>query len=978
MNASLKPPGGEVAVAPDPGIAALALANWPGEVALLGTDLRVEWVNARCAARLGVAPADCVGLEWLALHPTAAVHVAEYQRAARGEGIELPPAPFAGPGRAGFGSATLQPLLRDGAVAGLLVVERELPLPAPGAKLADRREALLRAVAEASRDAIALLDARGAISFVSDAVLAMTGRAPQQYLGRSIFEFIHPDDLGEVREKMASGDVLRTPLRMRHVRYRFRHADGQWRWLESLAVNALHDPLLEAIIVDSRDVSAEVALEEALGRSRERFRLALECAQIGYYEWDVIGDTLTGLDEWCATRGVPPENGRPGHDARWETLVHPDDLGARRRSFAEHFRGETEFAEIEYRMRAGDGRWLWVFDRAQVTERTPEGRPHRVAGVCMEIDRRRQAELALRKSEFLYRTVAEFTPGFVCEISIEASGGMRLLWASEGFGQVFGVPAAEFHQRGFRAFFEPSQLEAGREMLQRLCRGEQLAEQVRVRHLDGSHRWLHLTLRPFLDHATGTAHAAIGLAHDITERKLAEDALRDSQLRLRALAENSTDWLLLVDPEHRILFVNRPIAGIPPEQLLGRSIVEFTPPHDLEGSRGFVDAALAGRDPQPQREQLLEDGRDGPRVLLLRAQPVRAGEAIVAVVLTITEITRQRRDERMLRLQARILETMSEGVVLVDSRGAICLTNPAFDELFGYRAGELAGGPIERLFRLDAAARRGADRRLRAQRAGDRAEPIELECLRRDGTAFAAACVVTPLSIDGAEHWLAVLNDVTERKLLERQILEVSNREQQRIGNDLHDGLGQELTGVALMLRGLATQVRRAHPEAIGEVDEIVGLLNQSIHNARTLARGLSPVSLERGGLVSALRTLAARTRETYGLATTLRTRLAQPLRLDEGAASHLYRIVQEALSNAMRHGRATRVRIQLSSDEAAIRLSVHDNGRGLPPESQRPSGLGLRTMRYRAHVVGGDLLVANHRLGGTIVRCVCPQGSRD
>jgi signal transduction histidine kinase len=79
-----------------------------------------------------------------------------------------------------------------------------------------------------------------------------------------------------------------------------------------------------------------------------------------------------------------------------------------------------------------------------------------------------------------------------------------------------------------------------------------------------------------------------------------------------------------------------------------------------------------------------------------------------------------------------------------------------------------------------------------------------------------------------------------------------------------------------------------------------------------------------------------------------------------------------------MRHGRASRVRIQLSADDVAIRLSVHDNGRGLPPEEQRSSGLGLRTMRYRAQVVGGDLLVANHRLGGTIVRCVCPQGARE
>ncbi len=308
----------------------------------------------------------------------------------------------------------------------------------------------------------------------------------------------------------------------------------------------------------------------------------------------------------------------------------------------------------------------------------------------------------------------------------------------------------------------------------------------------------------------------------------------------------------------------------------------------------------------------------------------------------------------------------------------IRLTNPAFDAMFAYAPGTLEGYPIDRLFRLDERVRSGAERRIRTQPPAENAEPFEFECIRRDGSTFAAACVITPLLIDGADHWLAVLNDVTERKVLEREILEVSNREQQRIGNDLHDGLGQELTGVALMLRSLTTRIRRAHPEALPEVDEVVALLNQSIHNARTLARGLSPVSLERGGLVPALRTLAVRARETYGLSLTLRTRLTHPLRVDESAANHLYRIVQEALSNAMRHGRATQVRIQLTSDDLAIRLSVHDNGRGLPPETQTATGLGLRTMRYRAQVIGGNLLVGNHRLGGTIVRCVCPQGARE
>ncbi len=1357
MNASLKDSGLDD-VAPAAGLATLALAQWPGDVAILDPELRVQWINERFARRIGLEAAECLGTDWLALHPTAAVHAAEYRRAARGEGLELPPFPARGPEGFGVYAATLQPLRSEAGVAGVLVTERDCPADTSAASLEQRRLALVQSMAEGNHDAITLLDASGGVLFASDAAEQLTGRSVATLIGRNIFEFIFPEDIRDLRSNVELGAVLRTPLRMRRVRLRFLHADGGWRWIESLAVNALHDPMLASIIVHSRDVSSDVALEEALrrrerrfstlteksedlvvvlgadgtavfesasisrifglrpreltarrilklihpshrrraieigrelmaqhgaerrldfmirdgaggyrwieailvdliedrdvngllinardvtarkfaeterdsaleeasvfvweqdlatrrirwlqdsaalqwlggigrehdesdwkslvhpddlgqvleaygrlecgaatilnveyrlrdvtgqwrrvlergqlagsnprtsgrlvrgvciditerrriedalARSREQFRLALECAQIGFYEWDVLADTLTGLDEWCVGHGVAPELGRPGHGVRWEGLAHPDDVGTLRRAFVDHLSGDTEFFEVEYRMRTVDGRWIWVFDRAQITARTADGRPHRIVGVCMEVERRRRAEVALRqtedrlaatvwgagigmweldiggagarwfndwcaqedlepcegpdhvdawdasihaedlpraaamfsdlvegrhevyeseyrirtrggrwvwifergratergpdgrprrivgicmniqarkeaeralrKSEHLYRTVAEFTPGYVCEVTFDASGRASITWASEGIEQVYGVPLGEIRRRGFTSFLDPDEIEPSRERARRIRGGEQVSQEIRIQRLDGSARWIHLTVRPIGELANGGVQAAIGLAHDITERKLAETALQESQMRLRSIAENSTDWLLLVDAAQRIVFANRAIETLTADRLPGMTLEAISPPQDRDRIRRFVAGTLAGEDLQPRFEQVLFDAPDGPRALLIRAKPVRAeGGGIVGAVLTVTEITRQRRDERMLRLQARIFETMREGVVLVDGRNGIRLTNPAFDGMFGYALGTLEGCPIDPLFRLDGTTGSGAEGRIPAQLTAENAEPFEFECVRRDGSTFAAACVITPLVIDGADHWLAALNDVTERKVLEREILEVSNREQQRIGNDLHDGLGQELTGVALMLRSLTTRIRRAHPEALAEVDEIVTLLNQSIHNARMLARGLSPVSLERGGLVPALRTLAVRARETYGLSLTLRTRLTHPLRVDESAANHLYRIVQEALSNAMRHGRATRVRIQLTSDDLAIRLSVHDNGRGLPPGEQTAAGLGLRTMRYRAKVVGGDLLVANHRLGGTIVRCVCPQGARE
>jgi signal transduction histidine kinase len=213
------------------------------------------------------------------------------------------------------------------------------------------------------------------------------------------------------------------------------------------------------------------------------------------------------------------------------------------------------------------------------------------------------------------------------------------------------------------------------------------------------------------------------------------------------------------------------------------------------------------------------------------------------------------------------------------------------------------------------------------------------------------------------------MRDITERKRLEQEILEVSGRERQSIGRDLHDGLGQELTGVALMLRGLAKRVQQRCPEALGPVNEIVGLVNQSIESARSLARGLLPVRTETGGLVFALRELASRSRDLYGLEVNFHAEVWPELNLEEAAASHLYRIAQEALTNAARHGHATLVDIFLLVTSNTFLLRITDNGEGIQVPTSPFPGMGLKIMKYRAGMIGARFEISLNEPRGTVVR---------
>ena len=199
--------------------------------------------------------------------------------------------------------------------------------------------------------------------------------------------------------------------------------------------------------------------------------------------------------------------------------------------------------------------------------------------------------------------------------------------------------------------------------------------------------------------------------------------------------------------------------------------------------------------------------------------------------------------------------------------------------------------------------------------------------------------------------------------------MDVSSRERQTIGRDLHDGLGQELTGVALMLRGLGTRIQKRCPDFLDPVNEIVGLVNQSIETARSLARGLLPVNTDGGGLALALRSLADRSGKLYGIKVAFRAETSPEVVLSETNASHLYRIAQEALTNTARHGRASAATLFLLVARGRFMLRITDNGIGIGENNRRGSGMGLKIMKYRASIIGAKIEIVPNHPHGTVVR---------
>ena len=263
---------------------------------------------------------------------------------------------------------------------------------------------------------------------------------------------------------------------------------------------------------------------------------------------------------------------------------------------------------------------------------------------------------------------------------------------------------------------------------------------------------------------------------------------------------------------------------------------------------------------------------------------------------------------------------------------------------------------------------------LKRLREGEKVRSFETQRLTKEGRLIDVWITVTTLT-DEAGNLVAVATterDITERKRLERELLAIREKEQKLIGREMHDSMGQMLTGIAIKSKALELNLKSKSLHESADAADICELANEAIAQTRRLARMLYPVEIETGGLVSALQGLASSTKELLKIACQFKCKDTIPIR-DPVTARHLYRIAQEAITNAARHGKAKKIRIELTSAKGRTTLKVANDGKDFPRNLAKKKGIGLKIMEYRAKMIGGILDVGRGRKGGTIVKCSFP-----
>jgi PAS domain S-box-containing protein len=628
-----------------------------------------------------------------------------------------------------------------------------------------------------------------------------------------------------------------------------------------------------------------------------------------------------------------------------------------------------------------------------------------------DLTKREQTELALRQSEERYRTLFDLVPvavyacdadGFIEEYNQRAAD----LWGCE--------PGRNGHSPKFCGsykIFHPD----GRPMphekcpMARVLRGEKLTPkdlEIVVERPDGERRNVVPSPHVLRD-GRGKITGAINCLYDITERKRVET----DALRLAAVVQSSHDAIVAKDLNGIITDWNQSaerIFGYKPKEIIGKSILTLIPPDRQDEETEILRRIRRGE--LIEHYETIRRRKNGKLVeVSLTISPIKdfAGK-IIGVSKIARDITEQKTVERRFAEQGRLLDLSNEAILVRDRHDRITYWNRGAEDLYGYSAEEALGKvshellktrhsePLERIFDTLERDGRWSGELIHKRKNGTQAVVMSHWALDRDHRGERGFVLET--NTDITEHKAAEValqkskqlleslvqqrtrallsanaeleNEITRRKGLEGQILEISDREQERLGQELHDGLCQQLTAIGFLARATALRLKNHRVVQTEDLERIAQLINGSVMDARNIARDLHKEEIEAAEFVPALRDLVDR----KIWKTPCRLELRSEVNIeDDNVASQLYRILREALINANKHARATQITLKVRRVKNDLVFSVIDNGVGLSKKPKAGHGLGFHIMEYRAKSIGARLEFESAKKGGARVTCHLP-----
>lgn len=630
--------------------------------------------------------------------------------------------------------------------------------------------------------------------------------------------------------------------------------------------------------------------------------------------------------------------------------------------------GQSEFKHEFSMHHAGAHSWfrLWV-------KKLPECPNGSVMVSLRDITVRRKTEQDLRESHSLFRRIIEGTGDGIFIYDLDG----RILMNNTAGAELVGFKSAEMVGKSIEEVFPPEIARTVRGQSELvLATGRTIGYELVLNSPKGTRT--ALVQKGIYRNHRNEAVGLIAIARDITERKQAEERLIRSEHHFRALIEKSADCILLLSEDGTILYASPPskeISGYESEELKRTSLFFWIHPSELSLiQQRFGDLLeLPGASICMEFRHLCKDGQW--KWMEATATNLLHDPSVYAIVFNGRDISERKGSEQELRQFKAIIESSIDGIISVDLEGKITSWNPAAQNIFGYSEAEILGKDC----RILVAENRLAEIKTftDAVMRGKGIDDFQTARIRRDGRRVDISLSLSPIRKDNQRlcGCAIIVRDITERRRLEREVLEISDFEKHRIGQDLHDDLCQHLVGISMIGNLLYAELTRLGLKQADDAKQVTDMIRTAVDHARILAKGLSPLNIANAGLGESLQILVSNTEQLFRVPCFFECNTPLHIEDSEGT-THFYRIAQEALHNAVKHSKGTKVVVRLEEAGDAILVTVRDDGVG-PPDSKKRSagtGLGMHTMHYRARIIGATLEISRNAEGGTSVICRLPK----
>lgn len=862
---------------------------------------------------------------------------------------------------------------RDGRATHLFGVVHDITSRKLIEEALQRSEERYRFLADNTDDIVTLTDAKNRNLYISPSYFRETGFTMEKLAGTNWLTRVHPDDRALARRNRKENRAGRQTT----IEIRVARADGSWMWVESTCKPVFGpDGKVDRLLIWGHNITARKKTEEALLESESRFRAIFEQAAVGVAVIDTsTGRFLSVNQRACDIARLTREQML---GTSYRPLCHPDDNRLDDEYMERLKAGKIRDFTMEKRYMHQDGSITWISLTVSPLWK-PGEEPLRHIAVVEDITGRIKAQFALQKSEERYARAVRATNEGIWERSFAEDK----LYFSPRWKALLGFADDELPNDVDVAFYQrlhPDDLPVVEK-----TRREKLGSflpyvlEVRLRVKSGEYRWFQIRAQAEAD-AEGRPVIVSGSMADITERKHTQDALRESEARFRAVFEQAAVGVGTMDMDTgRYLEVNQRycnFVGRTREDIKSGSFDAVTHPEDLPENLRLHRQLKAGKISEYaiDKRYVRPDGSTlwghlhVTRIVASDGSPDR----LLAIVEDITE--RKRAEENYQR-ELGFIETLvnhtSAIIVLLDDRARMIHVNDTVVRLLGFSRSELLNRSPWDVGMMDAAERDRSMARFTRVLEGQPNPPREVTLYGKDGTPHAVELTsFATRKPDGKPDRIIVTGtDVTERRRMQREILKIAEQEQARMGHNLHDGVGQTMTGLVSMIEALEHELsgeQRVRAERIRQV------VQDSVQEVRQMSHGLSPMAVKNRGLGGALRLLADTVRMNHRIACACE--IDHNLRFaDTEKEAHVYRIAQEAVNNALRHGRPKNIAISLTPiDDQRCMLKVEDDGTGFKTSKGTGAGdgIGRRIMDYRASLIGGSVEVNSKRGRGVTVIC--------